>query len=160
MIGLIPFDICSIDSSFTVKDGGSVGQETSSKLIDNIVAFCSECLADTGSPREMASFCLSSILTRPDMENRTLASFLDWSKSKIKIWSSRAVAVESDLSTSLFEIIGVLRCLGQIFKSGHRFKVLDYGTEVLDLVLSLSQQSNQVIVRKLSMKLVQRLGMM
>jgi hypothetical protein len=50
--------------------------------------------------------------------------------------------------------------LGQIFKSGHRFKVLDYGTEVLDLVLSLSQQSNQVIVRKLSMKLVQRLGMM
>ncbi len=88
---LIPFDICSIDSTMkniTLTSDSNVDMEsedatidtdkalpdkvhiapsstTKSALVRGIIDVCSNFLKDTGPTREAASSCLSSLLTRP-----------------------------------------------------------------------------------------------
>ena len=74
---LIPFDICSMDSSSssnTVSDVETAGTDEGDAaagptLVARIVQTCEGFLADTGPTREAASACLSSLLTRPDMDS-------------------------------------------------------------------------------------------
>eukprot|EP00605_Chrysophyceae_sp_TOSAG23-4_P001221 GSChrysophyteH1.ASY1.ANO1.1331.1 assembled CDS len=75
-------------------------------------------LQETGPAREAASACLSSLLTRPDMDSGLLTDFI-----------GTACKASMSLGNSTFEII------------------------------ALSRQSNQVTIRKLTCKLIQRIGM-
>lgn len=157
MLCLIPFDICAMDSS--IAENMQETTPSGSKLVLNIVSMCHECLSDTGPTREASSICLSTLLTRPDMEIQVLGSFLDSCGNALTSWLSKGSAAQSELSSKSFEIIGILQCLGQIFKTGHRNKVLPYAAHLLTSVLELSKQPNQVLIRKLVAKLVQRIGM-
>lgn len=150
---LIPFDICSMDSL--------AGSESSTKsaLVINIVRTCKMYLGDTGPTREAAATCLSYLLTRPDMEDGHLRDFMTWAIELLTAWSALPDAERSCLSAAYFNVLGVLKCLFQIFKLGHRFKLLPYGPLLLPFCLNLSDGISQTSTRKLLTKLIQRIGM-
>ena len=130
-----------------------------SALVQDIVDTCVSYLQDTGPAREAASACLSSLLTRPDMDSALLEDFVTMSTGTIGAWCKKGDEASKDLSSDTFQIIGVLHCLAQIFKKGHRGKILGHCAAVLLPCLALGKQSNQLIVRKLTCKLAQRIGM-
>lgn len=122
---LVPFDICSIDSTNTysitvaeaivaVTDESLRGAASSSKLVANIVSFCRSCLADTGPTRECAALCLSTLLTRPDMEVGILNRFCLDSIETFQAWLRRGKDVSTELSEKSFEMVGVLQCCCQV----------------------------------------------
>ena len=151
---LIPFDISSMDSS-----AGSVSANGKSTLVLNIVQTCKSCMQDTGPTREAASVCLSVLLTRPDMETAHLHEFMTWSISLLDSWSHLPPAERSNLSSQYFLILGDLHCVFQIYKLGHRLKLLPYGPLLLPHCLRLIEGNSQTSTRKLLTKLIQRIGM-
>ena len=160
---LIPFDICSMDStlhSFTTTDilPGN-GDEKSSALVLEIIEISKKYLSDPGPIRESASACLSSLLTRPDMENLLLAQFFYYSCQTLSNWTEKGNDVITELTTNSFHVIGVLQTIAQIFKKGERNKLLSHSDELLSQCLAISSQTNQVKIRKLTVKLIQRIGM-
>ena len=160
---LIPFDICSMDStlhSFTTTDilPGN-GDEKSSALVLEIIEISKKYLSDPGPIRESASACLSSLLTRPDMENLLLAQFFDYSCQTLSSWTEKGDEVITELTTNSFHVIGVLQTIAQIFKKGERNKLLSHSNELLSKCLAVASQTNQVKIRKLTVKLIQRIGM-
>lgn len=168
---LIPFDICSIDSSQTsntTSDAGAFagGEGTSSNnsgdattLVQRIVEICNRFLSDTGPTREAASVCLSSLMTRPDMDLDVLSSFVGQCCMKLHSWAAKGSEAAQELTTSNFEIIGVLHCVAQVFKKGHRSRLLPHASSILKECLFIAAQPNQTSIRKLTCKVVQRLGM-
>jgi hypothetical protein len=167
---LIPFDICSIDSSQTSNTTSDAGASTSeigeltpgsteTTLVQRIVRICNRFLADTGPTREAASACLSSLMTRPDMDLVVLSSFVNECCAKLHSWAAKGSKAEQELTTSNFEIIGVLHCVAQVFKKGHRSRLLPHASSILKECLLIAAQPNQTSIRKLTCKVVQRLGM-
>lgn len=172
MLCLIPFDICSIDSTISfsttlteiamASDSTTkplVSNASSSKLVMSIVEYCSTCLSDTGPTREAAAVCLSTLLTRPDMEAGVLNHFMEKCIALFKTWVDRGSTASTELSQKSFEIIGTIQSCCHVFKAGHREKLLPHASSLLDIVLQLSKQSNQLLVRKLVTKLIQRIAM-
>ncbi len=151
---LIPFDICSMDSS-----AGLMSVNGKSTLVLNIVQTCKSCMQDTGPTREAASVCLSVLLTRPDMETAHLHEFMTWSIALLDSWSQLPPAERSNLSSQYFLILGDLHCVFQIYKLGHRLKLLPYGPLLLPHCLRLIEGNSQTSTRKLLTKLIQRIGM-
>lgn len=162
---LIPFDICSMDSTLLVHRINSDGIDThpaafdASSLIDDIISICKSYLCQTGPAREAASICLSSLLTRPDMENAVLNSFVEWAMAILQSWLTLSEEVRSCLTVEYFQLLGILHCLFQIFKLGHRQKLLSFGSKLFSICLELTCISHQTAVRKLLTKLIQRIGM-
>jgi len=62
MLAMVPFDICTIDST------DATATQNSSNLVQQIIDVSKSYLGDAGPTREAAAVCLSSVLTRPDME--------------------------------------------------------------------------------------------
>ena len=58
-----------------------------------------------------------------------------------------------------FQVIGLLHCLGQIFKKGHRNNILPYASQILHPCLLIFDQPNQTLVRKLLVKVCQRIAL-
>lgn len=58
-----------------------------------------------------------------------------------------------------FQLVGILHCLSQIFKKGHRHNILPCANLILNPCLVISTQPNQTLTRKLLAKLFQRLGL-
>ncbi len=154
---LVPFDICSIDSALSSAVSGISGDK--SLLVKDVMHLCQLYLGDTGPPRDAASLCLSSLLTRPDMEEGCLRDFLGWAVGVIAHWSALDVQEQRDLSSQSFQFIGVLYCLAQIFKRGHRSKLLTYAAAVLLPCLATVGADHQTLSRKLLSKLFQRIAM-
>lgn len=161
---LIPFDICSMDSTLLVHGKSSDMTDTqpafgASSLIVDIISICKSFLCQTGPAREAASICLSSLLTRPDMENAVLNSFVEWAMTILLSWLTLSEEVRSCLTVEYFQLLGILHCLFQIFKLGHRQKLLSFGSKLFSICLELTSISHQTAVRKLLTKLIQRIGM-
>eukprot|EP01038_Epipyxis_sp_PR26KG_P010204 gene10204-13728_t len=160
---LIPFDICSMDSSITVV-GNSVINDIQSNnngvtLVGDIIALCTVYLCDSGPTREAASISLAALLTRPDMETLHLDRFVVWTEDILEKWISK-VDEQRLLSSETFVVIGALQCLAQILKIGHRQRILPHANKILSAVVLLSESvNNQTMTRKLVMKLFQRIGM-
>lgn len=68
--------------------------------------------------------------------------------------------VDNESAThSVFHKLGVLRSLGLIFKHGKREEMLPYSKDVLSRLIETKEvSSNDTPVRKLAMKLIQRIG--
>ena len=161
---LIPFDICSMDSlmtsnTLTEEQVGLGGDHMKSSLVSYIVELCKTYFSDPGPTREAASACLSALLTRPDMETGLLSEFIASSCTSMKTWVQKGVDVTQELNGESFNIIGVLHCISQVFKKGHRSRLLAHAPSVLEPCLLIAAQSNQTLIRKLTCKLAQRIGM-
>ena len=64
-----------------------------------------------------------------------------------------ALRIENELTKDSFRILGTLSCLAEIFKKGHREKILPHAMTVLGPCLILHSQPNQTKTRKLLTKL-------
>jgi len=168
MLVLIPFDIYTIDSSIEgsnisgkgsqyghaqLESGGEEGRQT---LVGGILSLCREYMCDSGPTRDAAAVCLSSLLTRPDMDEFYFLEFVAWAGALL----SEENVLGSSSSNKTFLVTGVLMTLTQIFKKGHRSHLLGVIEHLFPHILHLARQgSSSTLLRKLNVKLFQRIGM-
>lgn len=142
MICLIPFDIKKFDSGKNVP--------LMNRIIDigkrYLLLYADKC-------QESAALLLSKLLTRPDAQEAFLPSFMDWCCSQL-------FAAVSDDYNSVVKLKGALTVLALIFSVGDRVCTMQYAPRVLDQLQNGDFFTNKhSVIRKLSVKLVQRLGM-
>lgn len=105
MLCLIPFDICSMDSSLSTLNTSATSQtgapppsDQQSRLVLDIISVCKEHLAESGPTREAAYACLSALFTRPDMESGILGEFMRWTCSRLDAWAAKGANAEQELN--------------------------------------------------------------
>ncbi|CAM9573000.1 unnamed protein product, partial [Laminaria digitata] len=180
MLSLVPFDIDTIDSGMGTPSSGSVantaaatagagigdattapvaGRGRQADLVGTILALGMKHLGDAGPTRDAAAACLSSLLTRPDMEACHLRRFLEWSASVLERVTAEGRAGQEGLSKLAFLVMGVMATLAALFKQGHREKLIDLIPVVFYPVVGLAELGpGQTLLRKMLVKLLQRVG--
>ncbi|MEQ2265701.1 hypothetical protein XENORESO_011233, partial [Xenotaenia resolanae] len=105
------------------------------------------------SPRDAASVLVSKFMTRPDVKHKRLGNFLDWSLTTISQTSAHSVI-------EIMMLDGVLQSLAKLFKHGKRDDLLQYAPIVLRcLEQKQLSESSEAKLRKIYVKLIQRLGL-
>lgn len=162
MLCLVPFDLNTIDSST-----GDSSSSSSPSIVTNIVTLCKQYLGDPGATQVAAAVCLSRLLSRPDMEEQHLTQFVTWANNEL----IRAGEGDDSVRSSQFRVTGVMLCLTHIAKHSPRDKHANvskiYFATVMQLISRLTdddsrsdRSSSSTLHRKLSVKLVQRLGLL
>jgi len=171
MLVLIPFDIYTIDSSLGSHHNnerseistnyygqssieGLDGLEGNQTLVGLILSLCRDYMTDSGPTRDAAAVCLSSLLTRPDMDEHYFLKFI--------AWAGAFLSQENLFRTTqnMFLVTGVLMTLTSIFKKGHRDHLLGVVQHLFPHILYLARhESSSTLLRKLLVKLFQRMGM-
>lgn len=171
VIGLIPFDLNALDND-------SSGMPLKHKLLDIAHHF----LRESSITRNAASELLSTLLTRPDMKAE-LATFVDTAVSTVTRLST-GPSSELLISTNQYHVAGLYMTLALIFQKGEREQLVPHVLPILKAFFPASTPSdsttpsnqstntgseseemtydlpsNALINKKLSVKLVQRLGL-
>ncbi|MEE6506740.1 hypothetical protein FKM82_007829 [Ascaphus truei] len=103
--------------------------------------------------RDAAAVLVSKFVTRPDVKQKRTRNFLDWSLSVLT--SSTYITMEGTIAMD-----GMLQALAQLFKHGKREDCYPYASTVLMSVDTCKlSESSQTILRKLGVKLVQRIAL-
>uniref|UniRef100_A0A8C6FY43 Tubulin-specific chaperone D n=1 Tax=Moschus moschiferus TaxID=68415 RepID=A0A8C6FY43_MOSMO len=145
---LIPFDFSRLDGNLLSQPG----QERASTM-DRILQVAESYLVVSDKARDAAAVLVSKFVTRPDVKQKKMASFLDWSLCTLARSSFQTIE-------GVIAMDGTLQALAQIFKHGKREDCLPYAATVLQCLDSCRlPDSNQTLLRKLGVKLVQRLGL-
>uniref|UniRef100_A0A8C5WFX2 Tubulin-specific chaperone D n=1 Tax=Leptobrachium leishanense TaxID=445787 RepID=A0A8C5WFX2_9ANUR len=148
MTCLIPFDLSRLDGNLSIGTG-----ETRRSTMDMVLDIAKAYLVVSDKARDAAAVLVSKFVTRPDVKLKRMADFLDWTLSTL----SRATYLSME---GIFTMDGMLQALAQIFKHGKREDCLPYASTVLTTLDNCKlSESNQTILRKLGVKLVQRLGL-
>ncbi|OQR90902.1 tubulin-specific chaperone D, partial [Thraustotheca clavata] len=166
ILALVPFDLKTIDSSLS-------GQETSDSIaiVSNIITICKTYLHDSGATQQAAALCLARLLSRPDMEQKYLITFLAYVKDEFAAFCAPQV---SDISASKarirqYRITGIMLCLSYICKftprEQHIVLMGDYFSNVMNVIETIQERDADTVVsstlhRKLSTKLLQRMGLL
>ncbi|XP_006635580.2 tubulin-specific chaperone D [Lepisosteus oculatus] len=148
MTCLIPFDLSRLDGHLAREPGlGRV------PVMDRILAVAKLYLTVSDKGRDAAAVLVSKFVVRPDVKQKHLATFLDWSLS--------CMAQTSELTMEGTVVLdGMLQALAQLFKHGKRDDFLQYAPTVLQCIDSCRlAESKQTTLRKLGVKLIQRLGL-
>uniref|UniRef100_A0AAZ3PN51 Tubulin-specific chaperone D n=1 Tax=Oncorhynchus tshawytscha TaxID=74940 RepID=A0AAZ3PN51_ONCTS len=145
MTCLIPFDLSRLDGHLT-----SDPSQTREPIMDRILAVAKSYLMVTDKSRDAASVLVSKFVTRPDVKLKRLGDFLDWSLTTISQASDQTMG-------------------GTVILDGALQSLCYHGTSVCvcssaPVVLQCLDQchvaeSSQAMLRKLGVKLVQRLGL-
>uniref|UniRef100_A0AAR2J165 Tubulin-specific chaperone D n=1 Tax=Pygocentrus nattereri TaxID=42514 RepID=A0AAR2J165_PYGNA len=148
MTCLIPFDLSRLDGHLNSEPG--LNREP---IMDRILAVAKTYLRVSDKSRDAASVLVSKFVTRPDVKQKRLGDFLDWTLTTI----SQA----SDLTMEgTVTLDGALQSLAQLFKHGKREDFLQYAPTVLQcLDQKKIAESSLAMLRKLGVKVVQRLGL-
>uniref|UniRef100_A0A3Q3WQ25 Tubulin-specific chaperone D n=1 Tax=Mola mola TaxID=94237 RepID=A0A3Q3WQ25_MOLML len=148
MTCLIPFDLYRLDGNLE-SDGNKVRQPT----MDRILAIAKSYLLVSDTPRNAASVLVSKFMTRPDVKQKCLGDFLDWSLATISQASDKSI-------TDIMVLDGALQSLAKLFKHGKRDDLLQYAPTIVQcLEKKQLSESSQATLRKLCVKLIQRLGL-
>ncbi|CAL9693227.1 unnamed protein product [Knipowitschia caucasica] len=148
MTCLIPFDLFRLDGHLE-RDGGQAREST----MDRILAIAKAYLVVNDSPRHAAPVLVSKFMTRPDVKQKCLGGFLDWSFSTLSQANDQVLA-------DIRVLDGILQSLAKLFKHGKRDDLLPYASTVLQcLEKKHLSESSQAMLRKLEVKLTQRLGL-
>ncbi|NXJ76277.1 TBCD protein, partial [Trogon melanurus] len=148
MICLIPFDLARFD-------GNSGSEEGHARVptMDRILKIAECYLVVSDKARDAAAVLVSKFIVRPDVRQKRMADFLDWTLSVLSKSSFQSME-------GTVVINGMLQALAQLFKHGKREDCLPYAATVLECLDNCKlSESNQMVLRKLGMKLVQRLGL-
>jgi len=136
IIILIPFNMTRFDSGHKAP------------LADRVLALCQRHLTFRDKSRDAAAFLASKFLTRPDTRETVLPAFLDWT---IRTFTEQ----EGE-----GEITGALMALCAVVKHGKREDLLPFTDTILAKLLEKKfREHGNSSIRKLSLKLVQRLGL-
>ncbi|NXH55710.1 TBCD protein, partial [Rhabdornis inornatus] len=148
MICLIPFDLARFDGNLSSLEG-QARQPTMDRILE--IAKCYLVVSDKA--RDAAAVLVSKFIVRPDVRQSRMADFLDWVLSMLSKSSSQTME-------GTVIVNGMLQALAQLFKHGKREDCLPYASTVLECLDNCKlSESNQMVLRKLGMKLVQRLGL-
>ncbi|XP_049557798.1 tubulin-specific chaperone D isoform X1 [Orcinus orca] len=145
---LIPFDFSRLDGNLHNQPG----QERVSTM-DRILQIAESYLVVSDKAQDAAAVLVSKFVTRPDVKQKKMASFLDWSLCTLACSSFQTIE-------GVIAMDGMLQALAQLFKHGKREDCLPYAATVLQCLDNCRlPDSNQTLLRKLGVKLVQRLGL-
>uniref|UniRef100_A0A1A8FFT3 Tubulin-specific chaperone D n=1 Tax=Nothobranchius korthausae TaxID=1143690 RepID=A0A1A8FFT3_9TELE len=148
MTCLIPFDLSRLDGHLE-SDGGKRRESTMYRILTVAKSY----LLVADSPRDAASVLISKFMTRHDVKQKCLADFLDWSLTTVSQTDDRSVK-------DIMVLDGVLQSLAKLFKHGKRDDFLQYAPTVLQcLEQKRLSESSEAKLRKLAVKLIQRLGL-
>ncbi|XP_034394362.1 tubulin-specific chaperone D isoform X1 [Cyclopterus lumpus] len=148
MTCLIPFDLYRLDGHLE-SDSGKAREPT----MDRILAIAKSYLLVSGSPRDAASVLVSKFMTRPDVILKCLGGFLDWSLTTISQTNDQSMR-------NIMVLDGALQSLATLYKHGKRDDLLQYAPAILQcLEQKHLPESSQAMLRKLGVKLIQRLGL-
>ncbi|XP_029456142.1 tubulin-specific chaperone D isoform X2 [Rhinatrema bivittatum] len=147
MTCLIPFDLARFDGN--IAEAGS----TRMSVMDHILEVAKAYLLVNDKAQDAAAVLVSKFITRPDVKQKRMADFLDWTLMMLS--GSNFQTMEG-----IIVMGGLLQSLAQIFKHGKREDCLPYAPTVFMCLESCKlSESNQTLLRKLGVKLVQRLGL-
>ncbi|XP_036125871.1 tubulin-specific chaperone D isoform X1 [Molossus molossus] len=147
MTCLIPFDFSRLDGNLLSQPG-----QMRMSTIDRILQIAQSYLVVSDKARDAAAVLVSKFITRPDAKQK-MADFLDWSLCTLARSSFQTIE-------GVITMDGMLQALAQIFKHGKREDCLPYAATVLKCLDSCRiPDSNHTLLRKLRVKLVQRLGL-
>lgn len=139
IIAMIPFDIARFDSG------------AKEPLAGRLVGLTRRYLASRDKCRDAAAALASTLLTRPDTRLALLPAFLDWAVGSLA--GGPGQAQES-------ETTGALTALCAVVKHGKREDLLAAAPSLLAGLLAADlRASPNTNIRKLRLKLVQRLGL-
>ncbi|XP_060109373.1 tubulin-specific chaperone D [Heteronotia binoei] len=145
---LIPFDLARLDGNLASVEG-----YTRVPIMDRILTVAKSYLVVSDKARDAAAVLISKFITRPDVKQKRMAGFLDWTLSTLSKSSFQTIE-----GTIVMD--GMLQALAQLFKHGKREDCLPYASTVLECLDNCKlSESNQTLLRKLGVKLVQRLGL-
>ncbi|XP_061830382.1 tubulin-specific chaperone D-like [Nerophis lumbriciformis] len=148
MTCLTPFDLSRLDGHLE-----SEGGQAREPIMDRILAITKSYLAVSDSSRDAASVLVSKFMTRPDVQKKCLRHFLDWSLTTIFRTNDQSVH-------SIMLLDGALQSLATLFKHGKRDDLLQHASTVLKcLEQKHLSESSEAMLRKLNVKLIQRLGL-
>jgi len=137
IIVIIPFDMARFDSG---------NQEP---LADRILTICKAQLKATDKSQDAAGFLASKFVTRPDIRESALPAFIDWALSSALTENARD-----------HDITGGLMALASVVKHSKREDMLPHASVILERILKCNLKENpNTLIRKLALKLVQRLGL-
>ncbi|KAJ4774444.1 Tubulin-specific chaperone D [Rhynchospora pubera] len=147
---LIPFDISTVDSSIGCEEGTIEAVP----LVEKIVEISKDYLASSGPMRRFSGLLLARLLTRPDMA-KPFNSFMEWAHEVL-------ISVKDDFEYH-FRSIGLVEALASIFKVRVRkvlFDVVSYTWSDISFLMKSSIANRSPLLRKLLVKLSQRLGLL
>uniref|UniRef100_UPI0037E9BBBB tubulin-specific chaperone D n=1 Tax=Semicossyphus pulcher TaxID=241346 RepID=UPI0037E9BBBB len=148
MTCLIPFDLYRLDGHLESESG-----KAREPTMDRILAIAKSYLLVNDSPRDAASVLVSKFMTRPDVKQKRLGDFLDWSLTTVSETNDQSMR-------DIMVLDGALQSLAKLFKHGKRDDLLQYAPTVLQcLEQKHLSESSQAMLRKLGVKLIQRLGL-
>ncbi|XP_069728409.1 tubulin-specific chaperone D [Phaenicophaeus curvirostris] len=148
MICLIPFDLARFDG-IVISEEGHARMPT----MDCILQIAKRYLVVSDKAQDGAAVLVSKFIVRPDVRQKRMADFLDWTLSLLSKSSSKTMEGTVVMN-------GMLQALAQLFKHGKREDCLPYAAVVLECLDNCRlSESNDTVLRKLGMKLVQRLGL-
>ncbi|KAJ3601268.1 hypothetical protein NHX12_032241 [Muraenolepis orangiensis] len=149
MTCLIPFDLSRLDG-YLDTPGGPAREEPT---MDRILAIVKTYLTVTDKCRDAAAVLVSKFMTRPDVKKKHLADFLDWSLTAV-------MQANDGRMSDIVVMDGTLQSLAQLFKHGKRDDFLQHAPMVLQcLDQKHLLESSHEMLRKLGVKLIQRLGL-
>ncbi|XP_019615055.1 PREDICTED: LOW QUALITY PROTEIN: tubulin-specific chaperone D-like [Branchiostoma belcheri] len=122
-------------------------------VMDRILDVAKTYIGVFDTAREAAAFLISKFLTRPDVQKQHLPAFLDW--SLVTLTQANPTNVRD-----MDKMNGVLQTLSLLFKHGKREDLLTFAPVVLKKLVSMKMEdSKNTLLRKLAIKLIQRIGL-
>uniref|UniRef100_A0A2K5F6I2 Tubulin-specific chaperone D n=1 Tax=Aotus nancymaae TaxID=37293 RepID=A0A2K5F6I2_AOTNA len=147
---LIPFDFSRLDGNLVTQPG-----QTRMSIMDRILQIAESYLVVGDKARDGAAVLVSRFITRPDVKHSKMAGFLDWSLCSLARSSFQNVE-------GVITMNGMLQALVSTAHRGHgdsRDLLFAAATVLSCLDGCRLPESNQTLLRKLGVKLVQRLGL-
>jgi hypothetical protein len=148
LLAMVPFDMARFDGSST----GNVSERRVS-VVDRILELAKKYVKVSDKPRDAAALLLAKFMTRPDMTLQKLPEVLDWLLQLL-------LSANCEVMSGVSEVHGALSTMGSLFKHGRREDLLVHAPSVLKCLSSSDIfLSTNMLLRKLAIKLVQRLGL-
>ncbi|XP_056143333.1 tubulin-specific chaperone D isoform X2 [Lampris incognitus] len=148
MTCLIPFDLSCLDGNLE-----SDTAQARESIMDRILDIAKSYLTVSDKSRDAASVLVSKFMTRADVKQKYLGDFLDWSLTTVSQTNDQTVGC-------IVVLDGALKSLAQLYKHGKRDDLLQYAATVLQcLEQKRLSESSEATLRKLGIKLTQRLGL-
>eukprot|EP00111_Clytia_hemisphaerica_P015498 TCONS_00045761-protein len=144
IVCMIPFDMSRLDGK--IKDENQL-------IVNRVINTAKAFLGVSDKSRDAAAYLLSRFLTRPDLKGSKIGDFINWSLECLKFSNVTTM-------TGVNAITGALTTLALIFKHGRRDELLDFAPLVLDTIEECKiNEVQNTLVRKISIKVVQRVGL-
>ncbi|XP_077590040.1 tubulin-specific chaperone D isoform X2 [Stigmatopora nigra] len=148
MTCLTPFDLSRLDGNLQSEDG-----RVREPIMERILAIAKSYLAVSDRCRFASAVLVSKFMTRPDVVKMCLENFLDWSLNTISQNNDQYLH-------SIRMLDGALQSLAMLFQHGKREDLLQHTSRVLRCLEEKHlSESSEATLRKLNVKLIQRLGL-